>query len=161
MTAPDKRAAFVAALGDLLASWHLPRATGRVYGQLLLNADPVTLDDLGQDLKLSKGAVSTAVRELVSWGLARTIPQPGSRRLLVEAAGGFERLLAASHARTRTFVDTLRDGARLADADHARARLTEVADFFTAYLDAGDHMLHQRRGTRGAGPIEGNPVERP
>ncbi|CCH31258.1 MarR family transcriptional regulator [Actinosynnema sp. NPDC047251] len=144
MTTGDDRAAFVAALGDLLASWHLPRATGRVYGQLLLNADPASLDDLGTTLELSKGAVSTAVRELVSWGLARTIPQPGSRRLLVDAAGGFDQLLAASHARTRVFVRVLRDGTRLADDDHAKSRLTEVADFFTAYIDAGDAMLRDR-----------------
>ncbi|MEU4806239.1 MarR family transcriptional regulator [Actinosynnema sp. NPDC023587] len=141
MSADDDRAAFVAALGDLLASWHLPRATGRVYGQLLLDADPASLDALGDALGLSKGAVSTAVRELVAWGLARTIPQSGSRRLLVEAAGGFDQLLAASHARTRAFVRVLRSGTRLADGDRAKSRLTGVADFFTAYVDAGDEML--------------------
>ncbi|MEV0675024.1 MarR family transcriptional regulator [Actinosynnema sp. NPDC050436] len=145
MTDDEERAAFVTAMGDTLTSWHLSRATGRVYGQLLLNADPASLDALGAALGLSKGAVSVAVRELVSWGLARTIPQPGSRRLLVEASGGFEQLLAASHERTRSFVRVLQDGSRHAGAERARTRLAEVAEFFQSYVEAGDEMLRRRR----------------
>ncbi len=145
MTADDERAGFVTAMGDMLASWHLPRATGRVYGRLLLNAEPASLDALGAALGLSKGAVSVAVRELVSWGLARTIPQPGSRRLLVEAAGGFEQLLAAGHERTRAFIRVLKGGARSAEDEHARSRLAEVAAFFESYVEAGEEMLRRRR----------------
>ncbi|MFC3452890.1 GbsR/MarR family transcriptional regulator [Amycolatopsis speibonae] len=144
MTA-DEHARFVTAMGDFLASWNLPRATGRVYGRLLLNAAPASLDELGAALELSKGAVSTAVRDLVSWGLARTIPQPGSRRLLIEAVGGFEQLLAASHERTRAFIRVLRDGTDSAEDDHARSRLSEVAAFFESYVDAGEQMLRGRR----------------
>ncbi|MFI9452390.1 GbsR/MarR family transcriptional regulator [Amycolatopsis sp. NPDC052450] len=145
MTAAEDRAEFVTAMGDFLGSWNLPRTTGRVYGQLLLGSGPVSLDELGAALGLSKGAVSVAVRELVSWGLARTIPQPGSRRLLIEAVSGFEQLLAASHERTRAFVRVLRSGARSAEGEPAEARLEEVAEFFESYVDAGDRMLRGRR----------------
>ncbi|WP_409493121.1 GbsR/MarR family transcriptional regulator [Amycolatopsis sp. cmx-11-12] len=145
MTTGDDRAVFVTAMGDFLASWNLSRATGRVYGQLLLDSSPASLDTLGAALGLSKGAVSVAVRELVSWGLARTIPQPGSRRLLVEAVGGFEQLLAASHERTRAFIRVLRSGTRSAEDEYAEARLSEVADFFESYVDAGEQMLRSRR----------------
>ncbi|MEV0649368.1 hypothetical protein AB0I28_29340 [Phytomonospora sp. NPDC050363] len=146
MSMPDDRTAFVASMGDILASWNLPRATGRVYGHLLLTSRPVSLDDMSEALELSKGAVSTSVRELVSWGLARALPQPGSRRLLIEATGGFEQLLAASHERTRSFVSTLRGGTGLTDADPARERLDGIADFFEAYVQAGDAMLREYRG---------------
>ena len=144
MTADDQ-ASFTTAMGDFLASWNLPRATGRVYGRLLLNAGPASLDALGEALGLSKGAVSVAVRELTAWGLARTIPQSGSRRLLVEAVGGFEQLLAASHERTRAFVRVLRAGTGSAEDERARSRLAEVAEFFESYVDAGEEMLRNRR----------------
>lgn len=129
-------AGFINTMGDMLATWHLPRTTGRVYGYLLLRAEPSTSDRLRADLSLSAGAVSTATRELVSWGLARTIPQPGSRRLLIEAAGGFGQLLAASHERTRAFVRTLESARPLIGDDRAAQRLTDVTALFTAYLDA-------------------------
>lgn len=135
------RARFVDALGEVLASWNLPRATGRIYGALLLRAEPATFDELRAELQLSAGAVSTGVRELTSWGLARTIPQAGSRRLHVEAASGFEQLLAASHERTRAFIRVLRGGTALVDDTAAKARLDDVTELFEAYVDAGERML--------------------
>ncbi|NKY52249.1 transcriptional regulator [Nocardia vermiculata] len=138
------RQEFVNAMGDTLATWNLPRATGRVYGYLLLRGAPSSSEELRSGLSLSSGAVSTAIRELVSWGLAHTIPQPGSRRLLVEAAGGFEQLLAASHERTRTFIRTLRAAEELTDNAQASQRLRDVTDLFAAYIDAGEHVLRER-----------------
>lgn len=135
---------FVNTMGDTLSGWNLPRATGRVYGYLLLRGHPSSSDQLRSELSLSSGAVSTAIRELVSWGLARTIPQPGSRRLLVEAAGGFEQLLAASHERTRTFIRTLETAEQLTDDAHAAERLRDVTELFATYVAAGESVLRQR-----------------
>lgn len=143
MTPEQER--FVNAMGDTMASWNLPRATGRVYGRLLLRGDPSSSDELRAELSLSSGAVSTAIRELVSWGLARTIPQPGSRRLLVEAAGGFEQLLAASHERARAFIRTLRAAEELTETTQAVARLRDVTELFASYVDAGEQILRRHR----------------
>lgn len=140
---PDEQT-FVNAMGDTLATWNLPRATGRVYGYLLLRGEPSSSDRLREDLSLSSGAVSAATRELVSWGLARTIPQPGSRRLLVAAAGGFEQLLAASHERIRTFIRGLRAAEDLTDTDVAARRLRDVTDLFTVYVETGERVLRER-----------------
>lgn len=79
----DRRSSFIGSVGDLLASWSLPHATGRVYGLLLISQAPRSLDSIAAELTLSKGAVSTAVRQLDSWGLARVIPQPGDRKSVV------------------------------------------------------------------------------
>ncbi|GAA4766864.1 GbsR/MarR family transcriptional regulator [Microbacterium gilvum] len=137
---------FINAMGDTLATWQLSRSTGRVYGYLLLRGTASSSEELRDDLALSSGAVSTAVRDLVSWGLARTLPQPGSRRLLVEAAGGFEQLLAASHERTRAFIRTLEAAERLTDSSSAAARLRDVTDLFASYVDAAEQAL--RAGSR-------------
>src|SRR5665811_1707441 len=110
------------------------------YGQLLLEAEPVSLDALAEALELSKGAVSTSVRELVSWGLARTISQPGSRRLLVEATGGLESLLSASHDRARSFIHVLREGEGLTQEPHVQQRLHDVTDLFEGYIEAGEDL---------------------
>jgi DNA-binding transcriptional regulator GbsR (MarR family) len=144
---PDQ-ARFINAMGDRLATWNLSRATGRVYGYLLLQATPSRSEQLRSELALSSGAVSTATRELVSWGLANTIPQPGTRRLLVEAAGGFEQLLAASHERTRAFIGTLQQGSRLTENASAKQRFQEVTELFATYIDAGDRVLRERANNR-------------
>lgn len=135
---------FVNSSGDTLAGWQLSRATGRLYGYLLLRGDASSSEELRAALSLSSGAVSTAVRDLESWGLVSRIPQPGSRRLLVEATGGFEQLLAASHQRTRSFIHTLRAAEELTENAQATARLRDVTELFTSYVDAGEHVLRER-----------------
>ncbi|ACQ80387.1 conserved hypothetical protein [Beutenbergia cavernae DSM 12333] len=145
----EEQLTFSQAMGDMLATWQLPRATGRTYGYLLLQSEATSFQEIGADLGLSPGAVSTSVRELVAWGLARTIPQPGSRRLLVEAAGGFEQLLAASHERSRAFIRTLRSGQALADDDRVATRLVDLTDLFEAYVEAGEQMLRRRHEAGG------------
>lgn len=145
MVSSTDRDAFIQAIGDLLAGWNLSRATGRTYGHLLLEPQPSSLDAIGDALGLSKGSVSTCVRELVSWGLARTLPQPGSRRLLVEATGGLETLLAASHERARSLIQVLRRGEELAVEPRSQQRLRDVTDLFEGYVDAGDHMVRHHR----------------
>ncbi|SKC37460.1 GbsR/MarR family transcriptional regulator [Plantibacter cousiniae (nom. nud.)] len=136
---------FINAVGDMLASWNLSRATGRVYGALLLEDAPVSLDHLGTTVKLSKGQVSTSSRELAAWGLARSIPQPGSRRVLVEATTGLETLLEASQRRARALVDALASGRELIAHDsHAGQRLEDVIALFDGYVRAGDQILHPR-----------------
>ncbi|MEV0247429.1 transcriptional regulator [Nocardia sp. NPDC050712] len=143
-----ERADFARELGDLFATWNLARATGRIYGHLLLETEPVGLDHLAEISESSAGAVSTGVRELVSWGLAHTIPQPGSRRLLVEATGGLENLLAASQRRARRFVEVLHHGIDLTDTPRARSRLADVAKLFERYVEAGDEILRPRQSEK-------------
>ncbi|GLW97821.1 MarR family transcriptional regulator [Microtetraspora sp. NBRC 16547] len=145
MSEKHRRDAFITSVGDLLASWNLPHATGRTYGLLLITEEPISLDEIGARISLSKGAVSTAVRQLDSWGLVRVIPQPGSRRLLIEAAGGIESLLEASHARARTLIAALREGEALVAPGPARYRLHDVVGLFAAYVDVGQQMLERHR----------------
>lgn len=149
---------FVNTMGDTMAAWNLPRATGRMYGFLLLKGAPSSSDDLRAALGLSSGAVSTAIRELVSWGLARTLPQPGSRRLLVEATGGLDQLLAASIERARTFIRALQDAEELTETVPAAARLRDVTDLFTAYVDAGGDALRRHRQTERTRPSRETPA---
>ena len=157
----DRRERFADGLADLLASWNLPRATGRVYAALLLSDAPVTLDALQDETGLSKGQTSTSVRELASWGLARTTTRRGGRRLYVEAEAGLDTLLDASHRRARLFITALRDGEELVPSGSAaRDRLQDVVALFDGYVSAGEQILARRRdvGTvrdpRPAGPPE-------
>lgn len=57
---------------------------GRIVGQILmylyLQEGECSLDQIGQDLGLSKAAVSTAVRQLESLGLLRQVWRKGDRR---------------------------------------------------------------------------------
>ncbi|WP_159792933.1 GbsR/MarR family transcriptional regulator [Puerhibacterium puerhi] len=144
---PDEAyARFTENLAELLATWHLPRATGKVYAVLLLAEEATTLEALREATGLSAGQVSTSVRELTSWGLARTWTGRGTRRLYVQAESGLETLLEASHRRARLFIDALRAGEELvAPASAASDRLNDIVALFDGYVAAGEQILAGRR----------------
>jgi DNA-binding transcriptional regulator GbsR (MarR family) len=118
---------FVDDMGQHMVGWGLPRTTGRIYGFLLLQAEPVSLDQLSRDLEVAKSGVSVAMRQLLALGLARSGGQRGSRRLLYEALYDIEAILAARNAQMLNLIDRLNQGARVAAPGTPRQRLIDMA----------------------------------
>ena len=78
----EVRNEFVQLWGHLAGFWGITPASGRVVGFLISRAEPADADTIGEELGMSRGAVSMATRELLEWGLVRTEKVPGSRRLI-------------------------------------------------------------------------------
>lgn len=77
----DVPAAAAEELALVLTSHGLQRMTSRVLAALLFTEQPsMTAGDLTAALGASAGAVSGALKMLVSVGLAERVPAPGSRR---------------------------------------------------------------------------------
>jgi DNA-binding transcriptional regulator GbsR (MarR family) len=60
--------------------WGIPAGTSRVYAWLLSRPDGAGSDEIMAGLKMSRGAVSMACKELRDWGLVITVQDPGERR---------------------------------------------------------------------------------
>jgi DNA-binding transcriptional regulator GbsR (MarR family) len=63
-TLVDARKHFIQGLSRISNFWGFPKAMGAVYGAIYLSPDPITLDQLVEQAGVSKGAVSTNVRQL-------------------------------------------------------------------------------------------------
>lgn len=70
----------VAGMGRLARFFGFSEVMGRLYGTLLLNPDPLSLDDLADRLQISKGSVSMNMRSLERWGMAQEVWMRGDRR---------------------------------------------------------------------------------
>lgn len=70
----------VAGLGRLAGFFGFSEVMGRLYGTLLLSPDPLSLDDLAEDLRISKGSVSMNMRSLERWGMAKEVWMRGERK---------------------------------------------------------------------------------
>ena len=136
---------FVENMGRLMVSWSLPRTTGRVYAYLLLRPEPATLDQIAKDLEVAKSGASVATRQLVSFGMARTYGEPGTRRLRCDAIYDLAGVLAAREASTRLFIDELRQGGRAASSPAVRRKLGDMTD---AMEDVVARLGTLARGTR-------------
>ena len=117
----DGQQQFLEDMGQYMVGWGLPRISGRIYGCLLLQREPVSLDQIAADLGVAKSGASVAVRQLMALGLARSISQRGSRRLLYEVLYDLETIFDSRNAQMLGLVDRLRQGARV-DAGLGQAR---------------------------------------
>jgi DNA-binding transcriptional regulator GbsR (MarR family) len=71
---------FIERMGLAAENDGLSRIAGRLFGALILHSEPRSLDDLAEQLGVSKASVSTEARRLVDRGVAERIGKAGDRR---------------------------------------------------------------------------------
>ncbi len=72
----------------------LPRSIGEIYGLLFISQAPLSLDDLVQRLKISKGSASQGLRMLKGLGAVREAENTTERRTHYEPAVELKRLVS-------------------------------------------------------------------
>jgi DNA-binding MarR family transcriptional regulator len=132
---------FVDRLGFHAEADGLPRIAGRLFGTLLLSAEPRCLDDLAAELGVSKASVSTDCRRLHERGIVERVARPGDRRDFYQLAPDFFAQIVRHSARRWAAMHELVGGFTATAPETAvppavRERL--------AYLDALSTFLCER-----------------
>lgn len=76
----DVRRHFIQGMSRISAFWGFPKAMGAIFGALYLSPEPLSLDDLVEQVGVTKGAVSTNVRRLERLGMVHKHIQVGERK---------------------------------------------------------------------------------
>ncbi|SDH56984.1 DNA-binding transcriptional regulator GbsR, MarR family [Sinosporangium album] len=121
-----------------LAQGGMQRATARVMTALLYTGkESMTAADLREELSISSGAVSTAIKQLAPLGLVERVPAPGSRRDHYRLRqGAWSNLMSQQNALLTVMCDAAREGIDAAGADGVTGRrLHEMQDFYTYMLE--------------------------
>ena len=66
--------------GKAYDNWGLSKLKGRIVGLLLFNQKPLSLDNIANDLHVTKGSVSTVARQLEEGGLIKKVWIKGDRK---------------------------------------------------------------------------------
>jgi len=147
MSVDERR--FVEDVARLLTPWGFPPGAARLYGHLLLAPHPVSLDEIGRDLGMSKSSTSVAARLLESYTLAHRHRERGTKRALYSVADDYEAMIRQQHQLLDALAGQLNTGAGVAASKTASARLKEMADFYRVMRDAmEDAMSRWKRGRR-------------
>lgn len=67
-------------VGRLIEFWGFKRNMGRIWTVLYLSPEPLSAEDLRVALRLSSGAVSMTVNDLLRWGVVRKVWVQGERK---------------------------------------------------------------------------------
>lgn len=97
---------FVVHWGEMGSNWGVNRSVAQIHALLYLSEAPLTAEDIADRLGMARSNVSTSLRELVSWNLARRVHVMGDRRDFYEAeADVFEMVRRIAQARKTREID--------------------------------------------------------
>lgn len=139
------RQQFIEAAGQFSQSLGLGRNLGQIFAHVYFSAEPQTLDNLTDQLGISKGSASMSVRQLEAWTALRRVWVKGDRKDYYEATENFgkivrkalldlagqkmevaDRLLGEAESRLKTHGNGNRDAAllrqRIAKLKHFRQK---------------------------------------
>lgn len=121
-----------------LAQGGMQKTTARVMTALLYTGqEAMTAADLCEELSISSGAVSTAIKQLIPLGLVERVPAPGSRRDHYRfRRGAWPTLMSQQNALLAVMRDAAQEGIDAAGEDSLTGqRLHEMQDFYAYMLD--------------------------
>lgn len=117
----------------MLTQGGLQKATARVLSALLFaEADSLTAPELAEQLAISSGSVSGALKMLSTVGLIERVPAPGSRREHYRLReGAWAVLMSTQNGTVQAMFEAADEGIAAAGADTPAARrLAEMRDFY-------------------------------
>src|SRR5881394_2837044 len=81
----EARVEFVSQWGVIGSAWGINRTMAQIHALLITAPAPLSTDEVMAELKISRGNAHTNLRDLVSWGLVRSVVRKGERKEFFEA----------------------------------------------------------------------------
>jgi DNA-binding transcriptional regulator GbsR (MarR family) len=76
---------FISQWGAMGGAWGINRTMAQVHALLMTSERALTTDEVMEDLKISRGNAHQNLRELVGWGLVRSVIRKGERKEYFES----------------------------------------------------------------------------
>ncbi|MBO9638685.1 MAG: transcriptional regulator [Siphonobacter aquaeclarae] len=85
MTYDEGKEALVQAWGTLGSKWGISRTMSQIHILLLTSPEPLTTEDVMEQLQISRGNANMNLRDLIGWGIIRKVLRAGERKEYFEA----------------------------------------------------------------------------
>jgi DNA-binding transcriptional regulator GbsR (MarR family) len=76
----EARQQFISSWGAFGTHWGINRTMAQIHALLLISPDPLTQDDIMEQLNISRGNTNMNIRELINWGLVERVLLSGERK---------------------------------------------------------------------------------
>jgi len=80
MKLTEAKQQFISSWGAFGTHWGINRTMAQIHALLLISPDPLTQDDMMEELNISRGNTNMNIRELINWGLVDRVILPGERK---------------------------------------------------------------------------------
>ena len=152
----NAKARFVESWGSMGALWGINRSMARIHALLLATREPLGLEEITEELEMSRGNASMCLKELRHWGVVRRIHLTGERRDFYIAEEDIWSMLfrIASERKKREFdpaLGALREAMESTEPgdDLVRERLGELEEILRAMDRLLQRFLASEKASRG------------
>ena len=80
MQLAEAKAQFIQSWGVLGSQWGINRTMAQIHALLLVSPEPLTTEEIMEQLQVSRGNTNMNVRELMDWNLVQKVIIPGQRK---------------------------------------------------------------------------------
>ncbi len=80
MNLAEAKQQFIQNWGVLGSQWGINRTMAQIHALLLVSSEPLSADEIMNQLKISRGNANMNVRDLMDWGIVEKILKPGERK---------------------------------------------------------------------------------
>ncbi len=74
------RERFILHWGEMGSLWGINRTMAQIHALLFISPEPLSANDIMEELQISRGNVSMGLRELIAWGIVNRVHVKGERR---------------------------------------------------------------------------------
>jgi DNA-binding transcriptional regulator GbsR (MarR family) len=130
---------FIQGMSRISHFWGFPKAMGAIFGAVYLSPQPISLDELVEQVGVTKGAVSTHVRTLERLGMVHKQIQVGDRKDYYIAETDFWKIVRGvlREREKNEFDQALRTvGESMEMLDQAAPDEAELTEFYRARMGA-------------------------
>lgn len=80
MKLAEAKQQFINSWGAFGTQWGINRTMAQIHALLLISTEPITQDDIMEQLSISRGNVNMNIRDLIGWGLINRVVVQGERK---------------------------------------------------------------------------------
>lgn len=80
MKLSEAKQQFISSWGAFGTQWGINRTMAQIHALLLVSVNPLTQDEIMEELSISRGNVNMNIRDLVGWGLVDRVIISGERK---------------------------------------------------------------------------------
>lgn len=134
-TIQKARKRIIEAIGKNMDLYGVTQSVGHLYGMLFFSDKPMTLDEMGKEMEMSKTSMSTGVRMLLDLKMVHKVWEKGARKDLYEAEPDWHQTFTDYFAiEWRRAIEVNVTALRRSEAELRRLREAEAG--------GGDEKLH-------------------
>lgn len=80
MKLEEAKAQFIQGWGTLGSKWGINRTMAQIHALMMVSPDPMSTEEIMEELNISRGNANMNLRELMDWGLIEKVHKPGERK---------------------------------------------------------------------------------